>query len=173
MAVLMIRQLGDPVLRKVCKPITSITDREQKLLQNLIDTLYADPGRAGLAAPQVGFLKRIAILDCGDGLVELLNPEIISRTGETFEYEACLSLPGMYGAVKRAESIVVKTLNRLGEEVIIEASGHKARCIQHEMDHLDGVLYIDHVKNGHLFQEKTKKPVDVYQMIQLSKQNAL
>lgn len=136
----------------------------------MANTLYAAPNRAGLAAPQVGVARRAVVLDCGDGLLELINPEIISMSGDQTGAEACLSMPGLYGVVKRYNHVVVKTLTRSGEEITIEAEGFLARCIQHEVEHLDGVLYIDHVPPGHLFDEKSKKSVDVFEVIKISKE---
>lgn len=166
-----ILKLGDPVLRKVCKPVSEINSKVLKLLDNMAATLYAEPNRAGLAAPQVGILRRIVVLDCGDGLMELINPEIIEKSGEQTGAEACLSLPGLIGNVTRANHVTVKTLNRSGQEVITEAEGFLARCLQHEIDHLNGVLYVDHVHPGHLFNEKTNEPLDVLEVIRFSRQN--
>ncbi|MFM1655126.1 peptide deformylase [Brevibacillus sp. B_LB10_24] len=169
MAERTIRQLGDPVLRRVCKPISEITPNVNKLLDDLVDTLYAAPDRAGLAAPQVGIPKRIAVLDVGDGLIELINPVIVKQKGSQTGAEACLSIPGAAGIVKRAEYVAVKTLNRAGEEIMIEGKGSLAVCLQHEIDHLDGILYIDHVKPGDLFHQQTRQPIDVLKMIQISR----
>ncbi|MED4602533.1 peptide deformylase [Paenibacillus validus] len=170
MAEKMIRNIGDPVLREKCKPIVQVNSNAIKLLDDLRETLYAVPGRAGLAAPQIGIPKRAAVLDCGTGLIELINPEIIERKGSQEGAEGCLSIPNVYGFVTRAASIKVKTLTRSGEEAILEAEGHLAVCMQHEIDHLDGVLYIDHVKQGDLYDESTDKPMNVYDLIRLSKQ---
>jgi peptide deformylase len=148
-----------------------ITSGLIKLLDDLAETLYAAPERAGLAAPQVGIPKRIAVMDLGDGLIELINPEIIKAKGTQVGPEACLSIPGVMGTVKRAKHVVVKTWNRSGEEILIEAKGPLARCLQHEIDHLNGILFIDHVRQGHLFNEHTKEPLDVLEMIRISRQH--
>lgn len=171
MAERIIRMVGDPVLREVCKPVPGITPNVLKLLDDLVETLYAAPNRAGLAAPQVGVAKRIAVMDTGDGLVELINPEIVEQSGEQFGPEACLSMPGMIGTVKRADYVKVKTLTRSGEEIFVEGEGHLARCMQHEIDHLNGVLFIDHVAPGHLFNEHSHERLDVYELIRISRQN--
>jgi peptide deformylase len=168
----LIVKLGDPILRKGCKPITEITSNVIKLLDDMADTLYGGPNRAGLAAPQVGVLKRLVVIDCGDGLIELINPEIIKMSGEQIGQEACLSMPGLLGKVKRTKYVSVKTLNRSGEEIILEAKGPLARCFQHEIDHLNGVLFIDHVRPGDLYNETSGKPVDVFEVIGYSRQNS-
>lgn len=167
----LILKLGDPVLRKVCKPVNEINSSVIKLLDDMASTLYAGPNRAGLAAPQVGIPKRLVVLDCGEGLIELINPEILESSGEQTGAEACLSLPGLIGKVTRANIVAVKTLNRSGQEVIITGEGFFARCLQHEIDHLNGVLYIDHVQPGQLFNEKTNEPLDVLEVIRFSRQN--
>jgi peptide deformylase len=169
MAEKMIRKIGDPVLREVCKPVPAITPNIVKLLRDLAETIRSGENRAGLAAPQVGIPKRIAVLDYGTGLIELINPVIVERSGEQTGFEACLSIPGVYGTVKRAQYVKVKTLNRAGEETFVEGVDQVAVCMQHEIDHLDGVLYIDHVKKGQLFNERNDKPIDVLQMIRMSK----
>jgi peptide deformylase len=171
MAERTIRKLGDPALREVCKPVTEITPNIIKLLDDMAETLYAAPGRAGLSAPQVGIAKRIAVMDCGDGLIELINPEIMRMSGKQVGPEACLSIPGFIGTVKRADFVTVKTLTRTGDEMVMECKGFLARCMQHEIDHLNGVLYIDHVKQGHLYHELTKERVDVLEMIRISRRN--
>ncbi len=110
----------------------------------MADTMYDAEG-VGLAAPQIGILKRVIVMDVGDehGLIELINPEIIEKDGEQFGPEGCLSIPGLRGDVRRAERVKVKGLNRNGEEIVIEGRELLARCIQHEVDHLDGILYTD------------------------------
>ncbi len=121
-----------------------ITPNIHKLLDDMADTMYDAEG-VGLAAPQIGILKRVIVMDVGDehGLIELINPEIIEKDGEQFGPEGCLSIPGLRGDVRRAERVKVKGLNRNGEEIVIEGRELLARCIQHEVDHLDGILYTD------------------------------
>lgn len=169
MAEKMIRQIGDPVLRQTCKPVPTVTPNVIKLLNHLADTIHAGENRAGLAAPQIGIAKRVAVVDYGTGLIELINPIIVERSGEQSGAEGCLSIPGVYGIVKRAQYVKVQTWNRAGETVFVEGEDNVAVCLQHEIDHLDGVLYIDHVKKGNLFNEHNDKPIDVLQMIRMSR----
>lgn len=169
MAVKTILPFGDPILRKKAKPVDELNAKTLKLLDEMAETLYATDGRAGLAAPQVGILRRVIVMDCGEGLIELINPEIIEKSGEQFGMEACLSFPGYYGNVKRANYVKVKTMNRKGEEVILEGEGFLAVCMQHEIDHLDGILFVDHVQEKWLYHEATRKTVDVLDVIRLTK----
>lgn len=152
---------GDPVLRKPSKPVTDIDNATLQLLGDMTDTLYAAEGRAGLAAPQVGASKRVIVMDCGDGLIELINPEIVEATGEQTDAEACLSFPGYSGIVKRAYHVKVKTLNRQGEWCFMEGDDLLARCFQHEIDHLDGILFIDRIEDGALFDNATGQKVSL------------
>ncbi|MBB6674008.1 peptide deformylase [Cohnella nanjingensis] len=168
MTVKTILPFGDPMLRKVAKPVEAVTPRIGKLLDDMAETLYEAEGRAGLAAPQVGYLRRILVMDCGDGLIELINPEIVERSGEQEGTEACLSFPGFYGFVNRANYVKVRSLNRQGETFELEAEGFLARCIQHETDHLDGILFIDHVKGGSLFHEKTGDRLSLFEVRKLA-----
>lgn len=144
MAIKIILKDPDPVLREISKPVPKITPNIHKLLKDMADTMYDAEG-VGLAAPQIGILKRVIVMDVGDehGLIELINPEIIEREGEQFGPEGCLSIPGLTGDVKRAQRVKVKGLNRDGEEIVIEGTDLLARCIEHEVDHLNGVLYTD------------------------------
>ncbi len=135
-------EMGDPVLRQKCRPVTVINKKIKRLLDNMKETMYAANG-VGLAAPQVGISKRIIVVDVGEGFWELLNPEIIFQEGEEVGVEGCLSIPGVAGEVKRAFKVKVKGLDRSGQEQIITAEGLGARALQHEIDHLDGVLFID------------------------------
>lgn len=159
---------GDPVLRKKARPVEGINERTLKLLDDLRDTLYAADGRAGLAAPQIGVLRRAVVMDCGDGLIELINPVILERSGEQTGLEACLSYPGYSGIVKRANRVKVSTLNRAGETVVFDAEGYLARCVQHEVDHLDGILFVDHVKEGVLYRDDTRQSVSLLDVIRLT-----
>lgn len=142
MAVRKVRTDGDDILRKKSKPVVSINDRILTLLDDMAETMYEYDG-VGLAAPQVGVLKRICVIDEGEGLKELINPKIISTSGEQDGSEGCLSLPETSGMVKRPEHVVCRAMNRKGEVYEIEAQGLLARAICHEIDHLDGVLYTD------------------------------
>ena len=143
MSLLQIREIGDPVLRSKSKKIDEVTKKTNDLIDNMFDTMYAEDG-VGLAAPQVGILKRIAVVDVREeNKVILINPEIIEEEGKGIMEEGCLSIPGETGDVIRSEWIKVRTLNREGEEIEFEAEGFEARAIQHEIDHLDGVLFVD------------------------------
>ncbi|MFL0247001.1 peptide deformylase [Candidatus Clostridium stratigraminis] len=144
MALRNIRKIGDEILRKKSRTVDEVTDRIRILLSDMLETMYAADG-VGLAAPQVGILKRLAVVDVGEGPVYLINPVILETVGEDIDEEGCLSIPGEQGIVLRPKKIKVKTLNEKGEEVIIEASDFFARAICHEMDHLDGVLFVDKV----------------------------
>lgn len=170
MASKQILPFGEPILRKKAKPVDSVTPATIKLLDDMVETLYATDGRAGLAAPQIGILRRVVVMDCGDGLIELINPEIVSMSGEQLGPEACLSFPGYWGYVKRANHVKVKSLNKQGEEFTLEAEGYLARCIQHEVDHLDGILFVDHVRDQWLYHEATKRKVAVMDVIRLTNQ---
>jgi len=132
----------DEVLREKAKPVTKIGPSVQKLLDDLRDTMYGNKG-VGLAAPQIGVLKRVIVVDAGEGLIELINPEILAASGKETDLEGCLSIPGVLGEVERAAGVVVGGLDREGREVKIEANGFCARALQHEIDHLDGILFID------------------------------
>ncbi|MGN1346991.1 MAG: peptide deformylase [Eubacteriales bacterium] len=143
MALLNIIKEGDPILRKVCRPVTEITPRIRQLLDDMTDTLI-DANGAGLAAPQVGILRRIVIVDTGDEIVELINPEIIAAEGEQQEVEGCLSVPDVWGITNRPAKVTVRAMNRDGEEFTITGEGLTARAFCHELDHLDGHLFTDH-----------------------------
>ena len=143
MAKLQIRKVGDEALRKVCRPVDTITPRVLTLLDDMVETMRAANG-VGLAAPQVGILRRIVVIEVEPGaVIELINPKIIAFSGEQDGQEGCLSVPGRWGMVKRPMHVTVRALNRKGEE--FEITGHEllARCFCHELDHLDGALYID------------------------------
>ncbi len=142
MAILNIVKEGDPTLAKVCRPVTEITPRILQLLDDMRDTLL-DANGAGLAAPQVGVLRRIALVDTGDEILELINPEIIEREGKQEEMEGCLSVPGVWGITDRPAWVKVKALNRYGEEIVVEGEELNARCFCHEIDHLDGHLFTE------------------------------
>ena len=145
MSPLQIRKIGDPVLRTKAKKIDEITEKINDLIDNMFETMYAEDG-IGLAAPQVGILKRIAVVDIQeDNKIVLINPEIIEEEGKAVMEEGCLSIPGETGDVIRAEKIKVKTLDRDGNEIEFKAEGLEARAIQHEIDHLDGILFLDKV----------------------------
>ena len=142
MALREIRLDGDPILRKKSREVTEVSDRIQELLDDMIETMYHAEG-VGLAAPQVGILRRVIVIDIGEGPLKVINPVIIEKDGEIVAIEGCLSVPGLSGDVARPENIKVKYLNEKGEEIILVAEGPLARDFCHEIDHLDGVLYTD------------------------------
>ncbi len=142
MAYRQIRQDGDEVLRKICRPVDTIDKKILSLLEDMADTMYRADG-VGLAAPQIGVLKRIVVIDVGDGLYEMINPVILEQSGEQDGMEGCLSIPGISGKVKRPMNVTLRYTDRNGESVTIEANEFFARAICHELDHLDGILYKD------------------------------
>lgn len=145
MAIRKIREIGDEVLVKPCKEVTKMTLRTQVLIEDMLDTMY-DAFGVGLAAPQVGILKRIVTIDVGEGPIVLINPVVIESDGTQTGDEGCLSVPGKSGTVTRPEYVKVKALNEEMEEVILEGHGLLARAFCHEIDHLDGKLYVDLVE---------------------------
>jgi peptide deformylase len=142
MAVYKVVVVPDEVLRNHAVPVARVNDGVIRVLDNMRDTLYAADG-VGLAAPQIGIPKRIIVVDTGDNFIELINPEITSREGSQMGREGCLSVPDTVGIVDRAQKVTVKGLNRNSEIVEMEAVDLTARVLQHEIDHLDGVLFID------------------------------
>ena len=145
MALRTIRVEGDPVLTKISRPVDKMTPRIQDLITDMLDTMYEAMG-VGLAAPQVGILKRVVVIDVGDGPIILINPEIIEKSGEQTGDEGCLSVPGMSGQVTRPNHVKVKALNEDMEEVVYEGEGLLARAFCHELDHLDGHMYTELVE---------------------------
>ena len=145
MALRKIRLQGDEVLAKVSRPVEKMTPRIHDLIGDMLETMYDAMG-VGLAAPQVGILKRIVVIDVGEGPIVLINPEILETSGSQTGQEGCLSVPGKCGQVTRADHVKAKALNENMEEYVIEADGLLARCILHECDHLDGKLYVDLVE---------------------------
>ncbi|MFY9177551.1 MAG: peptide deformylase [Clostridiales bacterium] len=139
----------DDVLRKKARPVDKIDDRVLTLLDDMAETMYKAEG-VGLAAPQVGILRRVVVIDIGEGIIELINPEIIEQDGEQIGMEGCLSVPGLSGEVKRPARVVVEALNRHGEKIKVDGNELLARALCHEIDHLDGILYIDKVEPGTL-----------------------
>ncbi|KNZ68732.1 peptide deformylase [Thermincola ferriacetica] len=145
MAVYKIVEIGDPILKEKCRPVNKITPNIIKLLDDMADTMY-DANGVGLAAPQIGVGKRVIVVDVGDGLIELINPEIVHREGSETDVEGCLSIPGIQGQVPRYAKVRVRGMNREGDRVEYEAEGLLARAFQHEIDHLEGILFIDRAK---------------------------
>ena len=151
MALRKIVKIGDNKLRKICKPVEKFDRRLKILLEDMADTMY-DANGVGLAAPQVAVLRRVVVMDCGDGLIEMVNPEILETEGEQDGPEGCLSVPGRRGMVKRPMKVRAKFQDRNGEWYEIEAEELLARCIMHETDHLNGQLYVD-IMSRELFDE--------------------
>ena len=147
MAIRKIRELGDDVLRKQSKPVDKMTIRTKLLINDMLDTMYESMG-VGLAAPQVGILKQIVVIDVGDGPIVLINPEILEVSGEQTGEEGCLSVPGKFGIVTRPNYVKVKALNEEMEEVIYEGTELLARAFCHEIDHLHGVVYVSKAEGG-------------------------
>jgi peptide deformylase len=135
----------DGFLRKKCRPIEMIDDRISALLQDMLETLHNTENGAALAAPQVGVLRRAVVIDMGNGPIFLVNPEIIEQQGRQQVTEGCLSIPGVWGKLIRPKKVKVKALNEKGEEIMILGEGDLAKCLCHEIDHLDGILFIDKV----------------------------
>lgn len=144
MAIRQIRVAGDPILNKVCKQVKELTPMLDTLIEDMLDTMYESNG-VGLAAPQVGILRRIAVVDIGDGPIVLVNPEIIEQEGEQTGDEACLSLPGKAGQVKRPNRVVVHAFDEHMEEYEMEGEELLARAFCHEIEHLDGHMFMERV----------------------------
>lgn len=143
MAKLKIVKIGDDILRKRCRPVEEITPKTLRLLDDMAETMRAAQG-VGLAAPQVGILRRIVVIEVEEGeLIELINPKIIAYAGEQDGTEGCLSVPNKWGMVKRPMHVTVRAINRRGEEFEVTGSELLARALCHELDHLDGKLYVD------------------------------
>ena len=146
MAVYKIVEAEDDILRDKARVVTKFGQNIAKLLDNMKDTMYANKG-VGLAAPQIGISKRVIVVDVGEGPIELINPEIIDVDGTQTDSEGCLSIPNVMGDVTRAFRVEVKGLDRGGNEIKVTGEGFLARALQHEIDHLDGILFIDKAKN--------------------------
>jgi len=144
MAIRTVRAYPDDILRKKSRIVENIDERILVLLEDMVETMYKEDG-AGLAAPQVGVLKRIVVIDVGQGPITLINPEIIEVEGDQEVVEGCLSIKGKRGRLMRPAKVKVRALNEKGEEIIIEGEEELAKALCHEIDHLDGVLYIDKV----------------------------
>ena len=148
MAVLPIKTLPEPVLRQKAKKVTSVDKSIKKLVADMQETLHADDGRVGLAAPQIGVSLRVVVIGMPDEEdMIMINPEIIKTKGERQVTEGCLSIPGYMGELKRAEQVTAKWHDLDGREVRVKAEGLLAQALQHEIDHLNGTLYIDHMEN--------------------------
>ena len=143
MAIREITKYGkDPILRKVCRSQLNFDERLAQTLDDMAETMYKADG-VGLAAPQIGILRRYCVIDIGEGIVELINPVIIEQSGEQTGQEGCLSVPGRFEEITRPMYVKVRAQNRHGENIIVEGEGLMARALCHEIEHLDGVLFID------------------------------
>ena len=147
MAVRAIRVYGDEILTKPCREVKEITPRVAELIEDMIETMYEADG-VGLAAPQVGVLKRVVVIDVGEGPIVMVNPELLESDGEQFGEEGCLSLPGKAGNVRRPNYVKVRAYNEKMEQYEIEGEGLLARAMCHEMDHLDGHMYVEYVEGN-------------------------
>ena len=152
MALRKIIHIEDDLLRKKSRPVTKFDERLHALLDDMAETMYHENG-VGLAAPQVAVLRRVVVMDCGDGLIEMVNPEIISTEGEQDGPEGCLSVPGRRGMVLRPMKVTVRFQDRDGQICELEAEELLARCIMHETDHLDGRLYVD-IMSREIFEDE-------------------
>ncbi len=144
MAIRNIVQEGDEILTKVCRPVEKFDQRLWSLLDDMAETLKKAEG-CGLAAPQVGMLRRVCIVDVGEGVIELVNPEVIQREGVQEELEGCLSCPGDWGVTRRPKRVTVRAQDRFGKTFTLTGEDLKARALCHEIDHLDGILFRSHV----------------------------
>ena len=145
MAIRSIRELGDPVLNKKCKEVKEVTERTKELIDDMFETMYEAEG-VGLAAPQVGILKRICVIDCGDDPILLINPKVMEASGEQTGQEGCLSVPGKCGVVTRPNYVKVLAYNENMEPFEVEGTELLARALMHEIDHLDGHVYTELVE---------------------------
>ncbi len=147
MAIREIRVIGDDILTKPCKEVTKLTERTKILIDDMLDTMYENFG-VGLAAPQVGILKQIVVIDVGDGPIVLINPKIVETSGEQTGEEGCLSVPGKWGIVTRPNHVKVRAFDEEMNEFELEGEGLLARAFCHEIDHLHGELYTGRVEDG-------------------------
>ncbi len=145
MALRKIRLSDDNILRKKSKVVEKVDDKIRLILNDMADTMYNTENGGGLAAPQVGILKRLVVIDMGKGLIKLVNPKIIYKEGEQKVVEGCLSIPDTWGKLKRPSKVIVQALDENGEEVTFTGTGDLAKCFCHEIDHLDGILFTDFV----------------------------
>jgi peptide deformylase len=159
---------GDPVLRETARPVRAFGKKLGILIGTIQFTLRSRPDGAALAAPQVAVSKRVTVIDYMDEYIEMINPEIVGASGTQSDVEGCLSLPGFLGTVKRAETVRVKFQDRAGREKTIERSGKMARCIQHEIDHLDGILFIDRMEDEFVVNSFDGRKLSVREMLNAS-----
>lgn len=160
---------GDIHLRAICSKVEVFHKGLHNKIDILADTLERTGGGAALAAPQISLLKQIIVINYHGEYFELVNPEIINGYGERSEYEGCLSLPGFFGKVKRYVKVKVKYQDRTGDSHIIEVENQMARCFQHEIDHLNGILYIDRMSDEFVFNDETNEKIPVKHLLELTK----
>ena len=156
MALRNIRILGDEILKKQAKEVTEMTPKIEELIDDMFETMY-DANGCGLAAPQVGIRKRIVVIDCGDQPLVLINPEILETSGEQTGQEGCLSVPGKVGIVTRPNYAKVKALDENMDEIIVEGTELLARCLCHEIDHLNGIMYVDKAEGPLMYTEEAEE----------------
>ena len=154
MALRQLRYEGDEILRKKCKKVEEVDDHIRMILDDMLDTLHNTEDGAAIAAPQIGILKRLVVIDMGTGIIKLVNPEIIEEKGIQECVEGCLSIPNKYGNTIRPKKVTIKALNENGEEIILTGRGEMAKCFCHEIDHLDGILFIDKVTKWLMMNNK-------------------
>lgn len=145
MALRQIRLYDDEILRKKSKVVEVVDDKIRQILNDMVDTMYNTENGGGLAAPQVGILKRLVVIDMGQGLIKLVNPKIIKQEGTQEVVEGCLSIPNKWGKLIRPAKVTVQALNENGEKIILTGTGDLAKCFCHEIDHLEGILFTDFV----------------------------
>ncbi|APF26685.1 peptide deformylase [Clostridium sporogenes] len=143
MALRQIRIFDDEILRKKSKVVEVVDDKIRQILNDMADTMYNAENGGGLAAPQVGILKRLVVIDMGQGLIKLVNPKIINKEGTQEVIEGCLSIPNTWGKLKRPKKVTIQALNEYGKKIILTGTGDLAKCFCHEIDHLEGILFTD------------------------------
>ncbi|MBO0525098.1 peptide deformylase [Clostridium botulinum] len=143
MALRQVRVFDDEILRKKSKVVEVVDDKIRQILNDMADTMYNTENGGGLAAPQVGILKRLVVIDMGQGLIKLINPKIINKEGSQEVIEGCLSIPNTWGRLKRPKKVTIQALNEYGKKIILTGTGDLAKCFCHEIDHLEGILFTD------------------------------
>ena len=154
MAIRQIRYEGDDILRKKCKRVEEVNDHIRMLLDDMLDTLHNTKDGAAIAAPQVGILQRLVVIDMGNGVIKLINPEIIEEKGIQECVEGCLSIPNKYGNTLRPKKVTIKALDENGKEITLTGRGEMAKCFCHEIDHLNGILFSDKVTSWLKLKDK-------------------
>lgn len=145
MALRKIRLFGDDILRKKSREVVVVDERIIQILNDMAETMYNTENGGGLAAPQIGILKRLVVIDMGEGLIQLVNPKIISQEGRQEVVEGCLSNPDVFGKLIRPAKVTIEALNENGKKIVLTGTGNLAKCFCHEIDHLDGILFTDYV----------------------------